>query len=83
MFVSAGRAEYIFIENSLIPFFSWSNDVMSVLTGVTVMLAVSEVTDESVLVWLGLFPSVFVPQPARPAHIQALSSNAVIRFFIV
>ena len=50
MFLSAGSAEYIFIENSLIPFFSWSNDVMSVLTGVTVMLSVSEVTDESVLV---------------------------------
>ena len=50
MFASAGRAEYIFIENSLIPFFSWSKDVMSVLTGVTVMLSVREVTDESVLV---------------------------------
>ena len=47
MFSSAGSAEYIFIENSLIPFFSWSNDVISVLTEVTEMLSVSEVTDES------------------------------------
>ena len=50
MFLSAGSAEYIFIENSLIPLFSWSNDVISVLTEVTVMLSVREVTDESVLV---------------------------------
>ena len=50
MFLSAGGAEYIFIENSLILFFSWSNDVISVLTEVTVMLSVREVTDESVLV---------------------------------
>ena len=82
MFLSDGRAEYIFMENSLIPSFSWSNDVTSVLAEVTVILPVSDVTDESVLVCSGLLFGVCLPHAASPAHMQALSSNAV-NFFLI